>query len=141
MNDAKGEALMKAANSADPDAVRDWVEHGVPVDARSPSGWTPLMAVANKGHLELVQYLVAKGADVEAKNQHGWTPLLWATLKGATDVVRFAENKIAMVAIECLEECPVINTPLAAVASAVAHATGHQVRSLPITPEKALLGE
>lgn len=34
----------------------------------------------------------------------------------------------------------VINTPLAAVASAVAHATGHQVRSLPITPEKALLG-
>ena len=31
----------------------------------------------------------------------------------------------------------VINTPLAAVASAVAHATGHQVRSLPITPEKA----
>ena len=35
----------------------------------------------------------------------------------------------------------VINTPLAAVASAVAHATGHQVRSLPITPEKSLLGE
>ncbi|EHK54984.1 Trk system potassium transporter TrkA [Allomesorhizobium alhagi] len=34
-------------------------------------------------------------------------------LPGATDVVRFAENKIAMVAIECLEDCPVINTPLA----------------------------
>ncbi|WP_353641232.1 Trk system potassium transporter TrkA [Mesorhizobium sp. WSM2239] len=34
-------------------------------------------------------------------------------LPGATDVVRFAENKVAMVAIECLEDCPVINTPLA----------------------------
>ena len=34
------------------------------------------------------------------------------TLPGATDVVRFAENKILMVAIECLEDCPVINTPL-----------------------------
>ncbi|MBA3446774.1 MAG: Trk system potassium transporter TrkA, partial [Pseudaminobacter sp.] len=34
-------------------------------------------------------------------------------LPGATDVVRFAENKIAMVAIECLEECPIVNTPLA----------------------------
>lgn len=34
-------------------------------------------------------------------------------LPGATDVVRFAENKIAMVEIECQEECPVINTPLA----------------------------
>jgi trk system potassium uptake protein TrkA len=34
-------------------------------------------------------------------------------LPGAKDVVRFAEDKIAMVAIECLEDCPVINTPLA----------------------------
>ncbi len=33
-------------------------------------------------------------------------------LPGATDVVRFADDHVAMVAIECLEECPVINTPL-----------------------------
>jgi trk system potassium uptake protein TrkA len=33
-------------------------------------------------------------------------------LPGAMDVVRFADNKIATVAIECLEDCPVINTPL-----------------------------
>ncbi|APH72551.1 Trk system potassium transporter TrkA [Aquibium oceanicum] len=33
-------------------------------------------------------------------------------LPGATDVVRFADDQVAMVAIECLEECPVINTPL-----------------------------
>ena len=33
-------------------------------------------------------------------------------IPGATDVVRFADDKVAMVAIECLEECPVINTPL-----------------------------
>jgi trk system potassium uptake protein TrkA len=31
---------------------------------------------------------------------------------GATDVVRFADDQVAMVAIECREECPVINTPL-----------------------------
>ena len=35
----------------------------------------------------------------------------------------------------------VINTPSPAIASAVAHATGNYVRSLPITPEKALFGE
>ncbi|HET7411699.1 MAG TPA: Trk system potassium transporter TrkA [Pararhizobium sp.] len=34
-------------------------------------------------------------------------------LPGATDVVRFADDLIAMVAIECLEDCPVVNTPLA----------------------------
>ncbi|PSM19889.1 MULTISPECIES: Trk system potassium transporter TrkA [Nitratireductor] len=33
-------------------------------------------------------------------------------LPGANDVVRFADSKVAMVAIECLEECPVIDTPL-----------------------------
>ncbi|MDQ6438048.1 Trk system potassium transporter TrkA [Mesorhizobium sp. LHD-90] len=33
-------------------------------------------------------------------------------LPGAMDVVRFADNKIATVAIECLDDCPVINTPL-----------------------------
>ena len=33
-------------------------------------------------------------------------------IPGATDVVRFADGKIAMLAIDCLEDCPVINTPL-----------------------------
>ncbi|MBS3647106.1 Trk system potassium transporter TrkA [Pseudaminobacter sp. 19-2017] len=34
-------------------------------------------------------------------------------LPGATDVMRFGDNKIAAVALECLEDCPVVNTPLA----------------------------
>ncbi len=33
-------------------------------------------------------------------------------LPGATDVVRFADEDVAMIAIECLEDCPVIDTPL-----------------------------
>ncbi|MBN7805222.1 MULTISPECIES: Trk system potassium transporter TrkA [Agrobacterium] len=31
---------------------------------------------------------------------------------GATDVVRFADDNVFMLAIECMENCPVINTPL-----------------------------
>ncbi len=34
-------------------------------------------------------------------------------LPGAQDVMRFADDRIAAIAIECLEDCPVINTPLA----------------------------
>jgi trk system potassium uptake protein TrkA len=34
-------------------------------------------------------------------------------LPGALDVVRFADSKIILIAIECLEDCPVVNTPLA----------------------------
>ena len=33
-------------------------------------------------------------------------------LPGASDVVRFAEGNVIALAIECLEDCPVINTPL-----------------------------
>ncbi|MBX3569273.1 MAG: Trk system potassium transporter TrkA [Rhizobiaceae bacterium] len=33
-------------------------------------------------------------------------------LPGATEVVRFADKKIAVLGIECLDDCPVINTPL-----------------------------
>ncbi|MEM6461645.1 MAG: Trk system potassium transporter TrkA [Pseudomonadota bacterium] len=33
-------------------------------------------------------------------------------LPGANDAVRFSEDSITMVAIECLEDCPVVNTPL-----------------------------
>jgi len=33
-------------------------------------------------------------------------------LPGARDVVQFAEGKIVVLAIECLEDCPVVNTPL-----------------------------
>ncbi len=33
-------------------------------------------------------------------------------LPGATDAVRFADDLVVMVAIECTEDCPVVNTPL-----------------------------
>ncbi|MEE2952520.1 MAG: Trk system potassium transporter TrkA [Pseudomonadota bacterium] len=33
-------------------------------------------------------------------------------LPGAMDAVRFADNSTAMVAIECRDDCPVVNTPL-----------------------------
>lgn len=33
-------------------------------------------------------------------------------LPGATDIVQFADAHVAMLAIECADECPVINTPL-----------------------------
>ena len=33
-------------------------------------------------------------------------------LPGATDAVRFADDKVSMIAIECDEDCPLVNTPL-----------------------------
>ena len=33
-------------------------------------------------------------------------------LPGATDAVRFAQNRVSMIAVECDEDCPLVNTPL-----------------------------
>lgn len=33
-------------------------------------------------------------------------------LPGAVDIVRFADEKVAVVGVECLEDCPVVDTPL-----------------------------
>jgi trk system potassium uptake protein TrkA len=33
-------------------------------------------------------------------------------MPGATDIVAFGDDRIAMVAIECMEECPIVDTPL-----------------------------
>jgi trk system potassium uptake protein TrkA len=33
-------------------------------------------------------------------------------MPGATDIVSFGDDRIAMVAIECMEECPIVDTPL-----------------------------
>ena len=33
-------------------------------------------------------------------------------LPGATDAVRFADDKVSMIAVECGEDCPLVNTPL-----------------------------
>ncbi|MEK1889429.1 MAG: Trk system potassium transporter TrkA, partial [Phyllobacterium sp.] len=38
-------------------------------------------------------------------------------LPGVTDVVRLADDKVAVLAIECLEECPVVHTQLAQLTS------------------------
>ena len=40
------------------------------------------------------------------------TVLRRIALPGASEIVRFADDRIVMVAIECLDDCPIINTPL-----------------------------
>jgi ankyrin repeat protein len=45
------------------------------VNAKTNSGWTPLVVAAVRGHKEVAELLIAKGADVSAKNDDGETPL------------------------------------------------------------------
>ena len=62
-----------------PDGVRDALDAGADVEARSLLGRTPLMFAAGANrNPEVVQALLDAGADVEARNEYGWTPLMFA---------------------------------------------------------------
>ncbi|MCM2453836.1 Trk system potassium transporter TrkA [Rhizobium sp. CG4] len=60
---------------------------------------------------------------------------------GANDVVRFADDNISMLAIECMEDCPVINTPLQQLSSLfpdlIATVTGIYRNGLLIVPRSS----
>ena len=49
---------------------------------------------------------------ISPEQEVGETVLRRISLPGASDVVRFADDAATFVAIECLEDCPVVNTPL-----------------------------
>lgn len=49
---------------------------------------------------------------ISPEREVGEVVLKRIALPGATDVVQFADDNVTMMAIECREDCPVINTPL-----------------------------
>lgn len=64
--DDRGDALRDAARTGDLAAVTRLLDAGVPVDAATRHGQTPLAFAAGAGRLEVVRLLVARGADVNA---------------------------------------------------------------------------
>ena len=55
---------------------------GLPVDARSSSGDTPLVLAATDGHTATAAYLLERGTDPRAPDSDGDTPLHWAAYHG-----------------------------------------------------------
>ena len=72
-------SIQKAAFDGNIEAVKQHLDAGTDVNAKSEGGWTPLQTAAHWGHKEIVELLLAKGADVNAKvvsgPKQGLTPL------------------------------------------------------------------
>ncbi|CAM2069852.1 SUMF1/EgtB/PvdO family nonheme iron enzyme [Sulfidibacter corallicola] len=68
------------------DVVRDYVEHGYPVNQPYPTGKRPLLVAVECGDLAMVQYLVEQGAKPDLPDTNGWTSLMWAVRKGHEDL-------------------------------------------------------
>jgi hypothetical protein len=80
------EALLEAAHAGSITRVRQFLDLGADVNARTRDGWSVLLA-AVEHDLELVRELIRRGADLNVASDHGYTPLMRAAGKGREDVV------------------------------------------------------
>jgi len=78
-----GDLLVHAAYRGDLGTVRDFISHGIPVDAINHSDWrTAMHAAAVTGDLRMARYLTSKGANIDAVDRSGDSPLELAVSKG-----------------------------------------------------------
>jgi uncharacterized protein len=84
------------------------------LDARDPSGRTPLMLASQEGHVRVVQWLVDHGAALDERDRHKYTALWYACLGGHTAVAELLIEKGADPILGDEEG----STPLALAASA-----------------------
>eukprot|EP01137_Pigoraptor_chileana_P029783 Opistho-2@15437 len=81
------QSIYDAAGSGDLSRVRDLVEAGCPVDAKSVDEQTALITASRRGRTDIVAYLLQKGADVHVQDVHGETALLCAAANGHEECV------------------------------------------------------
>lgn len=107
-----GAVLSWTAHCNQPRLVKQLIERGANVDARSNHNLTPLIEAAHLGHLEVVKILVQNGVDVNTATKKGWTALMWSGEKGHVEVVRFLlqsgadkslKNNLGKTAVEIAE--------------------------------------
>lgn len=69
------EKLGEAARTGDVIEIRNLLNNGAIVNARTRDGVTALHSAAMFGHKAVAELLLANGANVNAKNSYGETPL------------------------------------------------------------------
>ena len=85
-----GDLLVYATYRGDLRAVRGFLSHGVPVDARTHSDWrTAMHGAAVKGDKRILLYLTSKGGNVNALDRFGDSPLELAVSRGNSEAVNF----------------------------------------------------
>ncbi len=81
------ESIHGAAEVGNIEAVKQHLDAGVHVNAKTSRGMTPLHYAANNGHMKIVELLISRGADVNAKEMDGGTALHIAAIFGQKDIV------------------------------------------------------
>lgn len=82
-------ALLWAAEYGHNEIVGFLLDHGAPIDAKSPDGQTALHWAVIGARISTIELLIARGADLTLKNSYGGTPLAqarWSAANGPTHI-------------------------------------------------------
>ena len=82
----KNGSIQSAANGGDTEAVKDFLEGGIDVNANSKLG-SALHRAALRGHSDIAKLLTDKGANVNLKSESGDTALHYAVRKNHINIV------------------------------------------------------
>lgn len=105
--------LHYAAYCGDPDAVAEYLTHGMKVDSKDDAGYTPLhwavdMAMANHAPERVMAVLLDAGADINARDNDGNTVLMVACTAGNPRVVQQLVKAGASVKLRSKRSTPLI---------------------------------
>lgn len=95
-----GQELRRAAHDGHLSKVRELIEKGVNVNAKSDDDATPLLGACQNGHIDIVKLLLDKGADINTKAKYGSTALLLSSMNGHITVVKALIEKVADVNVK-----------------------------------------
>ncbi|MFC1834039.1 DUF4424 family protein [Thermodesulfobacteriota bacterium] len=87
------ESLLWAAWGGDAGRVNYLLNKKTNLNAKTESGWTPLMYAAGNSHAEVVKLLLAMGAEFDLRNEKGWTALKLAKNNGHKEIVALLRAK------------------------------------------------
>ena len=76
------------ASTGNTAVVKLFLAAGMPPDAQSTTGWTPLIGAASRGKKETARILIAAGANVNARTLNNETPVFMAVMGSDVDTVK-----------------------------------------------------
>jgi ankyrin repeat protein len=87
--------LIQAATSNDLDAVRQALDKGAHIDAKTmdEDGWTALISSIYRGNNEVVKLLLKRGANTEVPANDGTTALIKAAIRGDAEIAKLLLEK------------------------------------------------
>ena len=84
--------VFEAARCGDTDAVKAYLDSGIPVDLTDEEGRTILHCAAGKGQIKVVELLIERGCRIDLVDNNGWTPSICAIAHGCKETCQLLKQ-------------------------------------------------